>query len=351
MNLDTETTVKTLVADGKGILAADETPGTLSKRFDALGIRSTEQGRRAYREMLFTAPDAATFISGVILQDETIRQKSSSGIPLVQVLASRGIVPGIKVDTGAKPLALAPGETITEGLDGLRDRLAEYRSMGARFAKWRAVIHITDAMPSRTCVSANAHALARYAALCQEEGLVPIVEPEILMDGSHSIERCEEVTGMVLHAVFQALFEQRISLEAMLLKPNMVVPGKASARPASVRDVATATLRCLRRHVPAAVPGIVFLSGGQSDRVATTHLDAINRLSAPKPWTLSFSYGRALQDAALEAWHGHDENMKAAQEALSHRARCNGAASLGRYTDEMEASSARPAAGHEVHDD
>ncbi len=340
MNLDTETTVKTLVADGKGILAADETPGTLSKRFDVLGIRSTEQSRRAYREMLFTAPDAATFISGVIMQDETIRQKSSSGIPLVQVLASRGIVPGIKVDTGAKPLALAPGETITEGLDGLRDRLAEYRSMGARFAKWRAVIHITDAMPSRTCVSANAHALARYAALCQEGGLVPIVEPEILMDGSHSIERCEEVTGMVLHAVFQALFEQRISLEAMLLKPNMVVPGKASARPASVREAATATLRCLRRHVPAAVPGIVFLSGGQSDRVATTHLDAINRLSVPKPWKLSFSYGRALQDAALEAWHGRDENMKAAQEALSHRARCNGAASVGRYTDDMEASSA-----------
>jgi fructose-bisphosphate aldolase, class I len=344
MNLDTETTVKTLVADGKGILAADETPGTLSKRFDVLGIRSTEQSRRAYREMLFTAPDAATFISGVIMQDETIRQKSSSGIPLVQVLASRGIVPGIKVDTGAKPLALAPGETITEGLDGLRDRLAEYRSMGARFAKWRAVIHITDALPSRTCVGANAHALARYAALCQEEGLVPIVEPEILMDGSHSIERCEEVTGMVLHAVFQALFEQRISLETMLLKPNMVVPGKASARPASVRDVATATLRCLRRHVPAAVPGVVFLSGGQSDRVATTHLDAINRLSVPKPWKLSFSYGRALQDAALEAWHGHDENMKAAQEALSHRARCNGAASVGRYTDDMEASSATPVA-------
>jgi fructose-bisphosphate aldolase, class I len=351
MNLDTETTVKTLVADGKGILAADETPGTLSKRFDALGIRSTEQSRRAYREMLFTAPDAATFISGVIMQEETIRQKSSSGIPLVQVLASRGIVPGIKVDTGAKPLALAPGETITEGLDGLRDRLAEYRSMGARFAKWRAVIHITDALPSRTCLSANAHALARYAALCQEGGLLPIVEPEILMDGTHSIERCEEVTGMVLHAVFQALFEQRISLETMLLKPNMVVPGKASARPASVHEVATATLRCLRRHVPAAVPGIVFLSGGQSDRVATTHLDAINRLSVPKPWKLSFSYGRALQDAALEAWHGHDENMKAAQEALSHRARCNGAASLGRYTDEMEASSARPAPGHEVHDD
>jgi fructose-bisphosphate aldolase class I len=344
MNVSTETTVKTLVADGKGILAADETPGTLTKRFDALGIRSTEESRRAYREMLFTAPDAGTCISGVILQDETIGQKNGSGTPLAEVLASQGIVPGIKVDTGAKPLALAPGETITEGLDGLRERLAEYRALGARFAKWRAVIHITDALPSRGCVHANAHALARYAALCQEEELVPIVEPEVLMDGSHSIDRCEEVTGTVLDAVFQALCEQRISLEAMLLKPNMVVAGKASARPASVRDVAIATLRCLRRHVPAAVPGIVFLSGGQSDRMATMHLDAINRLPGAKPWKLSFSYGRALQDAALEAWHGREENVKAAQEALSHRARCNGAASLGRYTDEMEASSEIPVA-------
>ena len=351
MNHDTETTARTLVADGKGILAADETPGTLTKRFDALGVRSTEQSRRTYREMLFTAPDAATFISGVIMQDETIRQKSSTGTPLPQVLASRGIVPGIKVDTGAKALALAPGETITEGLDGLRDRLAEYRGMGARFAKWRAVIHIADGLPSRACVRANAHALARYAALCQEGGLAPIVEPEVLMDGSHSIERCEEVTTMVLHTVFQALFEQRISLEAMLLKPSMVVPGKASSRPASVQEVATATLRCLLRNVPAAVPGIVFLSGGQSDRLATAHLNAINRLPGPKPWKISFSYGRALQDAALEAWHGRDDNVKAAQEALAHRARCNGAASLGRYTDEMEASPASPAQRHEVHDD
>jgi fructose-bisphosphate aldolase class I len=354
MNHDTETTARTLVSDGKGILAADETPGTLTKRFDALGIRSTEQSRRTYREMLFTAPDAATSISGVIMQDETIRQKSSTGTPLVQVLASRGIVPGIKVDTGAKPLALAPGETITEGLDGLRDRLAEYRGMGARFAKWRAVIHIADGLPSHACVSANVHALARYAALCQEAGLVPIVEPEVLMDGPHSIERCEEVTTMVLHAVFQALVEQRVSLEAMLLKPNMVVPGKASPRPASVQDVATATLRCLLRTVPASVPGIVFLSGGQSDRLATAHLNAINRLPGPKPWKLSFSYGRALQDAALEAWHGRDENLKTAHETLSHRARCNGAASLGRYTDDMEASSAgagSPAQRHELHDD
>jgi len=351
MNHDTETTARTLVADGKGILAADETPGTLTKRFDALGIRSTEQSRRAYREVLFTAPDATTFIGGVILQDETIRQKSSMGTPLAQVLASRGIVPGIKVDTGANPLALAPGETITEGLDGLRDRLAEYRGMGARFAKWRAVIRIADELPSCACVSANAHALARYAALCQEASLVPIVEPEVLMDGSHSIERCEEVTTLILHAVFRALSDQRVSLESMLLKPNMVVPGKASPRPASVQDVATATLRCLLRTVPAAVPGVVFLSGGQTDRLATAHLDAINRLPGPKPWKISFSYGRALQDAALEAWHGQDENMKSAQEALLHRARCNGAASLGRYTDDMEASLTTRPQRHDVHDD
>jgi fructose-bisphosphate aldolase, class I len=351
MNRDTESTVRTLVADGKGILAADETPGTLTGRFDALGIRSTERSRRAYREMLFTAPDAAVSISGVIMQDETIKQKSSTGTPLAQVLASRGIVPGIKVDTGAKPLALTPGETVTEGLDGLRDRLAEYRGMGARFAKWRAVIHVADGLPSRACVSANAHALARYAALCQEASLVPIVEPEVLMDGSHSIERCDEVTTMVLHAVFQALVEQRVALESMLLKPNMVVPGKASSRPASVHEVATATLRCLLRTVPAAVPGIVFLSGGQSDRLATAHLNTINGLPGPKPWKISFSYGRALQDAALETWHGRDENANAAQQELSHRARCNGAASLGRYTDDMEATSGRESRRHDVHDD
>jgi fructose-bisphosphate aldolase class I len=351
MDHDTATTALTLVADGKGILAADETPGTLTKRFDALGIRSSEESRRTYRELLFTAPDAASSISGVIMQDETIRQKSSTGTPLPHVLASRGIVPGIKVDTGAKRLAFAPGETITEGLDGLRDRLAEYRGMGARFAKWRAVIHIADGLPSRACVSANAHALARYAALCEEASLVPIVEPEVLMDGPHPIERCEEVTTMVLHAVFEALFEQRVALESILVKPNMVVPGRMSPRPASVPEVAAATLRCLLANVPAAVPGIVFLSGGQSDRLATAHLNAINRLPRPRPWKISFSYGRALQDAALEAWHGREENVKAAQEALSHRARCNGAASLGRYTDDMEASPASPAQRHEVHDD
>jgi fructose-bisphosphate aldolase, class I len=353
-NDDLANVAATLTADGKGILAADETVGTLTKRFDALGIQSTEQSRRTYRELLFTATGAAEFISGVIMQDETIRQKSSGGTPLVRVLSSQGIVPGIKVDTGAKPLAAAPGETITEGLDGLRDRLAEYHGMGARFAKWRAVIRIADALPSPACVSANAHALGRYAALCQEQRLVPIVEPEVLMDGSHPIERCEEVTGMVLHAVFQALLEQGVSLEAMLLKPNMVIAGTQNPRPASVQQVATATLRCLRRHVPAAVPGIVFLSGGQSDQVATAHLDAINRLPGPKPWKISFSYGRALQDPALEAWHGRDENVKSGQEALAQRARCNGAASRGTYTEEMEAKSAgvgTAAQRREGHDD
>jgi len=350
---DMERTANALVADGKGILAADESVATLTKRFDTLGIPSTEPSRRAYREMLFTAPGIAEFISGVIMYDETIRQKSSTGTPLTQVLSGQGIVPGIKVDTGAKPLAGASGETVTEGLDGLRDRLAEYRGMGARFAKWRAVIRITDALPSAACVSANAHALGRYAALCQEAGLVPIVEPEVLMDGAHTIERCEEVTSTVLQAVFGALFEQRVSLESMLLKPNMVIAGTQCGRQTSVREVAHATLRCLRRHVPAAVPGIVFLSGGQSDRIATAHLNAMNQLPGPRPWLLSFSYGRALQDPALQAWHGREENFKSGQEALSHRARCNGAASLGRYTDDMETTSAAVGsmAQREWHDD
>ena len=337
MSEDLESVSATLVANGKGILASDESVGTLTRRFDSLGIPSTEQSRRAYREMLFTTPGAAEFISGAILYDETIRQKSSGGMPLAEVLASNGIVPGIKVDTGAEPLAGFPEERVTEGLDGLRDRLEEYHGMGARFAKWRAVIRITDALPSPACVSANAHALARYAALCQEQQLVPIVEPEVLMDGAHTIERCDEVTGAVLHAVFHALFEQGVSLEKMLLKPSMVIAGKDCGRQASVPEVATATLRCLRRYVPAAVPGIVFLSGGQKDRVATAHLNAINRLPGPKPWKISFSYGRALQDAAMAAWHGRDENVKAGQQALYHRARCNGAAASGEYTDATEA--------------
>jgi fructose-bisphosphate aldolase, class I len=336
MSEDLEGVAASLVADDKGILAADESVATLTRRFDALGINSTEQSRCAYRELLFTTPGAAEFISGAILYDETIRQKSSDGTPLAQVLSRQGVIPGIKVDTGAEPLAGSPEETVTEGLDGLRDRLAEYHGMGARFAKWRAVIRITDTLPSVACVSANAHTLARYAALCQERQLVPIVEPEVLMNGGHTIERCEDVTGKVLHAVFDALLEQGVSLESILLKPNMVIAGMECPRPASVQEVASATLRCLRRHVPAAVPGIVFLSGGQTDRMATAHLNAINRLPGPKPWKISFSYGRALQDAAMGAWHGRDENLTAGQHAFYHRARCNGAATRGEYTDQME---------------
>jgi fructose-bisphosphate aldolase class I len=338
MNRDLENVAAMLVASGKGILAADETVPTLTKRFDTLGIPSTEQSRRTYREMLFTSPGGAEFISGAIMHDETIRQKSSDGRPLVEVQTAQGIVPGIKVDTGAKPLAGSRDETITEGLDGLRDRLATYRTMGARFAKWRAVIHVTDDLPSSACVTANVQALARYAALCQEQELVPIVEPEVLMDGSHTIERCEQVTGGVLHTVFDALFEQGVALEGMLLKPNMVVAGKACNRQGSVEEVATATLRCLKRHVPAAVPGIVFLSGGQNPRLATAHLNAINQLPGPRPWKLSFSYGRALQDPALEAWQGRDENLAAGRQALHRRASLNGAASVGKYRDEMEAA-------------
>jgi len=336
---DPESVALALVAQEKGILAADETIPTLTRRFDTLGIQSTEQSRRTYREMLFTCPGVSEFISGAIMYDETIRQKSSSGSPLSKALAAQGILPGIKVYTGAKPLAGSPGETVTEGLDGLRDRLSEYRSMGARFAKWRAVIRVTETLPSSGCVSANAHALGRYAALCQEQELVPIVEPEVLMDGSHTIERCEQVTGNILHAVFHALFEQGVTLEAILLKPNMIVAGKECRFQASVPEVATATLRCLRRHVPAAVPGIVFLSGGQSARLATAHLNAINQLPGPKPWKISFSYGRALQDPALEAWHGREDNLAAGQRALYHRARSNGAACVGKYMDEMEAAS------------
>ena len=347
-------TAMALVAEGKGILAADETVPTLTKRFATLKIESTEDSRRAYREMFFTTPDAAEFISGVILQDETIRQKNASGIPLAEVLSKQGIIPGIKVDSGAKVLAGSPEEKMTEGLDGLRDRLKEYAAMGARFAKWRAVIRITDALPSPMCVRVNAHALARYAALCQEQGIVPIVEPEVLMDGSHTIERCEEVTGSVLYAVFQALFEQSIRLEGMLLKPNMVISGKECSRKASVEEVATATLRCLRRHVPAAVPGIVFLSGGQSDVLATAHLNAINKLDLPKPWKISFSYGRALQDPAIEAWHGKQQNLKTGQQAFYHRAECNSVAALGKYSPALEGKkSGAEAAVHrsDCHDD
>jgi fructose-bisphosphate aldolase, class I len=340
MATDLENTARLLVAGGKGILAADETPPTLTRRLDALKIESTPDSRRAYREMFFTTPGVAEFISGVIMQDETIRQKSSTGIALADLLAQQGIIPGIKVDNGAKPLAGSPGENITEGLDGLRERLKEYRDRGARFAKWRAVIAVSDTLPSATCVKVNAHALARYAALCQEQGVVPIVEPEVLMDGAHSIERCEEVTGDVLHAFFNALFDQRVSLEAMLLKPNMVISGKECNKQASVKEVAVATVRCLSRQVPAAVPGIVFLSGGQNHLVATAHLSATNQLEEPGPWTLSFSYGRALQDEALKAWQGKHENLKSGQQAFYHRAKCDSAAALGKYTESMESSPA-----------
>jgi fructose-bisphosphate aldolase, class I len=332
-------TAEALVAGGKGILAADETVPTVTRRLAALNIESTPESRRAYREMFFTTPGISEFISGVIMQDETIHQRNENGTPLAELLIRQGISPGIKVDNGAKPLAGAPGEHITEGLDGLRERLQAYRTLGARFAKWRAVFDVSDTLPSRSCVHVNADALARYAAICQEQGVVPIVEPEVLMDGPHAIERCEEATGNVLHAVFDALFEQKVILEDMLLKPNMVISGKKCAAQTTVRDVAVATLRCLRRHVPAAVPGIVFLSGGQDHLVATAHLSAINALEAPKPWTLSFSYGRALQDEALQAWHGRHENLDAGQRAFYHRARCDSAAALGRYTPSMETES------------
>jgi fructose-bisphosphate aldolase class I len=336
---DLENTARSIVADGKGILAADETPGTLTKRLTARGIESTPDSRRTYREMFVTTPGIGEFISGVILQDETIRQRSSKKVPLADLLIRQGIIPGIKVDTGAKPLAGAPGERVTEGLDGLRDRLNEYRDMGARFAKWRAVIAVSDTLPSATCVRVNADALARYASLCQEEGIVPIVEPEVLTDGSHTIERCENVTGTVLHAVFNALFEQRVVLEGMLLKPNMVIAGKRCTLQASITDVAMATVRCLRRHVPGAVPGIVFLSGGQDHLAATMHLNATNQLEGSRPWKLSFSYGRALQDEALAAWQGKDDNLTAGQQSFYHRAKCDSAAALGRYTTSMEQES------------
>jgi fructose-bisphosphate aldolase class I len=331
-----EDTAQALITDGKGILAADETVKTISKRFDARRIPSTPDSRRAYRQMLFTTPDLSKFISGAIMYDETIRQADDRGNPLAEVLTRAGIMPGIKVDTGAKPLAACPGEKVTEGLDGLRDRLKEYRTLGARFAKWRAVIRVSEQLPSDTCVDVNAHALARYAALCQEEGLVPIVEPEVLMEGTHTLLRAEEVTSKVLERVFAALRTQRVALEGMLLKPNMVVPGKESSDRASVEAVASATIRVLRRQVPAAVPGIVFLSGGQSRRQATIHLNAMNAAPHHLPWRLSFSFGRALQDAALEAWGGRASGVQAAQQALLNRARCNCAATIGTYGESME---------------
>jgi fructose-bisphosphate aldolase class I len=324
-----------IVAEGKGILAADESTGTIKKRFDSIEVESTEDTRRAYRELLFRTEGVEEFISGVILYDETIRQKASDGTPVPKLLESKGIIPGIKVDKGAKPLALAEDETITEGLDGLRERLAEYRELGARFTKWRAVISIGKGIPSEYCVWTNAHALARYAALSQEAGLVPIVEPEVLMDGDHTIERSFEVTSRTLHAVFTELRDQRVQPEGMLLKPNMVLSGYECAEQASDEEVAHETIRCFRRHVPAAVPGIVFLSGGQSDEQATARLNAMNAMGE-HPWQLSFSYGRALQAPALKAWLGKEENVEAAQHAYYHRAKMNSAARTGMYAPEME---------------
>jgi fructose-bisphosphate aldolase class I len=328
-------TALALVADGKGILAADESSGTIAKRFAGIGVESTEESRRAYRELLFTTPGAEQSISGVILFDETIRQTAADGTPFVELLAGRGIIPGIKVDRGAKPLALAQDETVTEGLDGLRDRFAEYRTLGARFAKWRATYSIGDGRPSEYCVWVNAHALARYAALAQEAGLVPIVEPEVLMDGTHTIDDAAKATGRALQAVYTELHDQRIDLRGTLLKPNMVLSGYEAEQRAGVDEVAERTLEVLRRHVPAAVPGIVFLSGGQTDEDATAHLNAMNQ-RGPHPWQLSFSYGRALQAPALAAWHGKAENVEAAQRAYGHRARLNGAARSGRYTPDLE---------------
>jgi fructose-bisphosphate aldolase class I len=330
-----ETTARALVAEGKGILAADESDSTIKKRFDSIGVESTEENRRAYRDLLFTTEGAEEYVSGVILFDETIRQSSADGTPFPQLLDAKGIVPGIKVDKGAKPLALSPGETITEGLDGLRERLEECRGLGARFAKWRATYSVGASTPSEYCVWTNAHALARYAALSQEAGLVPIVEPEVLMDGAHSIGESEKATGRVLQAVYTELHDQRVDFRGTLLKPNMVLSGYDATNRAGVDEVADATLDVLYRHVPAAVPGIVFLSGGQTDEDATAHLNAMNK-RGPHPWQLSFSYGRALQAPALKAWVGKAENVEAAQRAFYHRAKMNGAARTGMYAPEME---------------
>ncbi len=333
-----ESIANAMVAKGKGILAADESSATIKKRFDGIQLESTEEHRRSYREMLFTAPGIANTISGVIFYDETLRQKTAAGVPFAQHLSSLGIVPGIKVDTGAKALAGFPNETITEGLDGLRDRLIEYHKLGARFAKWRAVIDIADGIPSRFAIEANAHALARYAALCQEQNIVPIVEPEVLMDGGHTLQRCEEVTDAALCEVFAQLAAHRVHLEGIVLKPNMVISGKKCATRATPEQVAAATVRCLRRWVPSAVPGIAFLSGGQSVADATLHLSLMNR--QPLPWKLTFSYGRALQDTALKAWGGKPANFAAGQRELGKRAKLNGLAATGAYTPDMESQAA-----------
>ena len=336
-----EDIAQAMVAPGKGILAADESSATIKKRFDSISVTSTEDTRRDYREMLFRSSDAMkNYISGVILYDETIRQKAKDGTSLVDVMRAAGSIPGIKVDTGAKPLSgpTSKIETVTEGLDGLRERLAEYYKLGARFAKWRGVITIADGLPTWNCVKANAHALARYASLCQEAGIVPIVEPEVLMDGahaSHDIDECYRVTEWTLRTVFRELYDARVSLEGMVLKPNMVIAGQKSARQASPEEVADKTLRCLKATVPASVPGIAFLSGGQSDEAATQHLSLMNA-AGPLPWALTFSYGRALQAAALSAWSGKSENVAAGQRAFAHRARMNSLAALGKWDQKQE---------------
>jgi fructose-bisphosphate aldolase class I len=325
---------QSIVADHKGVLAADESTGTIKKRFDSIGVESTEDNRRAYRNLLFTTPGFEEYVGGVIMYDETIRQASDDGTPFAELLASKGVVPGIKVDTGAQDLAGHPGEKVTEGLDGLRERFAEYYKLGARFAKWRAVITIANGCPTWNCIKENAHALARYAALSQEAGIVPIVEPEVLMDAENTIERCFEVTARTLHVVFYELYRQEVALEGMLLKPNMVISGKQCPTQAPSSEIAELTVDCFLRHVPAMVPGVVFLSGGQSEVEATENLNAINRVGGP--WPLSFSYGRALQASALQAWGGEPDNVDAGQDAFLHRARMNALAVAGDWSAEVE---------------
>ena len=331
-----ETTAKAMVANGKGILAIDESFPTIKKRFDGIGIESTEENRRAYRDLLITTPGCNEFISGMILFDETIRQSTRNDTPFPQALIEHEIMPGIKVDAGAKDLAGHPGEKVTEGLDGLRERLAEYKELGAKFAKWRAVITIGNGIPTTACIEANAHALARYAALCQEAGLVPMVEPEVLMDADNTIERCYEVTEVTLKTVFNELYRQGVTTEHTILKVNMVISGKKCPVQASVREVTDLTVKCLLNTVPAAIPGIVFLSGGQSPELATAHLNAMNASYDNLPWPLSFSYGRALQEPCLKTWEGKVENADGAREALLHREKCNSLACLGQYSEDME---------------
>jgi fructose-bisphosphate aldolase, class I len=334
-------TARAMVAPGKGILAMDESNGTCAKRFEKLGIPVTSERRRTYRELIITTPNLADYISGAILYDETIRQSSQAGVPLVKMLQAAGMIPGIKLDLGAKDLPGCPDEKVTEGLDGLRERIAEYYQMGARFAKWRAVITIDANIPSETCLVANAHALARYAALCQEGGLVPIVEPEVLIDGDHSIERCYEVTDRTLQVIFAQLRLNRVALDKMILKPSMVLSGESCPEQASVDRVAEMTVRCLRENVPASVPGIAFLSGGQGIERAAAHLNAMHaQFGSLCPWAVTFSYARAIQQPALDYWHGDDANIPTAQQLLYRRAKLNGAASMGQYTPEMEREAA-----------